>query len=54
MNAHVIQFAERQILSRASLIELRDARRLLKEQGNTQAADRMMTEIKRRLTPCVA
>ncbi len=54
MNAHVIQFAERQILSRASLIELRDARRQLKAQGNTKAADRMMVEIKRRLTPCVA
>ncbi len=54
MNAHVIQFAERQILSRASLIELRDARRQLKAQGNTQAAELMMAEIMRRLTPCVA
>jgi len=54
MNARVIQFAERQILIRASLIELRNARRQLKAQGNTQAADRMMAEIKRRLAPCVA
>lgn len=54
MNAHVIQFAERQILARASLIELRDARRRLKAQGNTQEAERITAEIGRRLTPCVA
>lgn len=50
MNAHVIRFAEHQILRRASLLDLRNARRILRRQGNTKAADMMMAEIKRRLT----
>lgn len=49
MNAHVIQFAERQILRRASLLELRNARRQLLRQGNAQAAQVMWNEISRRL-----
>lgn len=49
MNAHVIVFAEVQILHRASLLELRNARRLLLRQGKAQAAQVMWNEITRRL-----
>lgn len=49
MNAHVIAFAEVQILRRASLLELRNARRQLLRQGKPQAAQVMMNEIMRRL-----
>lgn len=49
MNAHIIVFAEVQILRRASLIQLRDARRLAKRTGNARAASTITREIKRRL-----
>lgn len=49
MNAHVVVFAEVQILRRASLLELRNARRLLLRQGKPGAAQIMMDEIMRRL-----
>lgn len=49
MNAHVVVFAESQILRRASLLELRNARRLLLRQGKTQAAQVMWNEITRRI-----
>lgn len=49
MNAHVVVFAEFQILRSASLLELRNARRLLLRQGKTQAAQVMWNEITRRI-----
>lgn len=49
MNAHVIQFAERRMMQRASLIELRDARRIAKRTGNHQVAAHIAREIMRRL-----
>lgn len=49
MNAHIIDFAKFQIIRRASLLELRNARCLMLRQGNTQAAQTMMREIMRRV-----
>lgn len=49
MNAHVIAFAEVQIIRRASLLELRNARRMLLRQGKPEAAQIMWNEITRRL-----
>ena len=48
MNAHVVVYSEIQIIRRASLIELRDARRLAKRTGSARAANAIATEIMRR------
>jgi hypothetical protein len=49
MNAHVVSYSEFQIIRRASLIELRDARRLARRTGSIRAAGVIAQEIARRL-----
>lgn len=49
MNAHTITYARNQIITTASLIELRDARRLALHVGDQESADLFWSEIQRRM-----
>lgn len=51
MNAHIIAFAVRQIITRATLLELRDAYRIARHVGDANSADLFWSEIQRRMTP---
>lgn len=49
MNAHIIAFARNKIITTASLIDLRDARRLAIRTGDNHSASLFMGEIRRRM-----